>query len=202
MSWIGGTNTLILLTSSFAMAVAVRRNSTRAIDAVLVLGLAFLGFKALEWTLHIRAGIVPGSGPRGESLFYSLYYLMTGLHAAHVVAGLVLVAWARARPRRVAARGPVLALRRRRVGVFVAAVLPMRALVITYAGLVALALTSWALSSTDLSLAIAAVKAAWIGWVFMELRTAHVVPRTIAVVAVLFVALLLAGTLADVDLRG
>ena len=52
------------------------------------------------------------------------------------------------------------------------------------------------------ALVIAAVKVVLIGLVFMELSRAHAVPRTIAVVMVLFVALLIAGTLTDVDLRG
>jgi caa(3)-type oxidase subunit IV len=80
-----------------------------------------------------------------------------------------------------------------------------RMLVITGIGLIALACTSWALSAVGappiVALLIAAIKAIWIATVFMELAHAHAVPRTIAVIAVLFVALLCAGTLADVDLR-
>ena len=95
----GGINTMILLTSSFAMAWAIMRlrqdrNPRRALWCVLVLGCAFLALKLYEWSVHIADGIVPGS-----SLFFTLYYFMTGLHAAHVVAGLALVVWVTARPR-------------------------------------------------------------------------------------------------------
>jgi cytochrome c oxidase subunit 3 len=104
---IGGVNTMILLTSSFYMAVGVHaarrnraRSARRALAAVLVLGGAFLVLKALEWSIHLSDGITPGAAgdlpTRGSVLFFALYYLMTGLHAAHVVAGLALVAWVRA----------------------------------------------------------------------------------------------------------
>jgi cytochrome c oxidase subunit III len=93
IQWMGGTNTFILLTSSFAIAWAIferRRGRERAaqwsIAAVLVLGLAFLALKLLEWRSHIAEGLVPG-----HTLFFTLYYFMTGLHALHVIAGLVLV---------------------------------------------------------------------------------------------------------------
>jgi caa(3)-type oxidase subunit IV len=79
------------------------------------------------------------------------------------------------------------------------------ALRITGLGLIALAAISWVLSSLGappvVALVIATVKALWIAAVFMELAHAHAVPRTIAVVAVLFVVLLCVGTLADVGLR-
>jgi len=108
LSTIGGTNTMILLASSFAMAWAIMRarqlaNPRRALAVVLVLGSAFLVLKLVEWGIHISDGIVPGAAgdlpARGSALFFTLYYFMTGLHAAHVVAGLALVAWVTARPR-------------------------------------------------------------------------------------------------------
>ncbi|HVV87111.1 MAG TPA: cytochrome c oxidase subunit 3, partial [Kofleriaceae bacterium] len=103
---IGGINTLVLLTSSFAMAWAVHRvrAGRRGVAAVslacvLVLGAVFLALKGLEWSHHIADGVVPGAayhgpdrGP-GIGLFVALYFGMTGLHALHVVAGLALVAW-------------------------------------------------------------------------------------------------------------
>jgi cytochrome c oxidase subunit III len=106
LQWVGGTNTLILLTSSFSIAGAVHlvrqgrvRAAAWALAATLVLGGAFLALKMFEWSEHIREGVVPGlayAGPDhgpGTSLFFTLYFGMTGLHAVHVVAGLVLVAW-------------------------------------------------------------------------------------------------------------
>jgi cytochrome c oxidase subunit 3 len=109
IGWIGGTNTMILLASSFAMAWAIHvmraeRRPTRALACVLALGTAFLCFKAVEWGVHIHDGFTPGTAgdlpARGTALFFTLYYLMTGLHAAHVIAGLVLVAWTLALARR------------------------------------------------------------------------------------------------------
>lgn len=76
-----------------------------------------------------------------------------------------------------------------------------RSLIITFVGLVVLATVSWVFSSPALSLAIGAVKAIWIGLVFMELREAHPVLRAIAVIAVLFVLLLTIGAWTDTVLR-
>jgi len=112
--WIGGLNTFILLTSSFTIAWSIHmmrtlrpRAALWSLAATVVLGLAFLALKLFEWSIHIHDGIVPGihyySGPaagRGISLFFTLYYMMTGLHALHVVAGLSLVVWVLVRVRR------------------------------------------------------------------------------------------------------
>ncbi len=76
-----------------------------------------------------------------------------------------------------------------------------RALIITFVGLVVLAAASWILSSPGASLAIAAAKAVWIALVFMELRDAHPVLRSIAIVAVFFVLLLTIGAWSDAVLR-
>ncbi|MDB4956808.1 MAG: putative Cytochrome-c oxidase [Myxococcales bacterium] len=113
IQWIGGLNTFILLTSSFAIAWAIhliRGGRMRGVGwglvAVLALGMAFLVFKLVEWGIHIHDGIVPGTayaGPShgpGTTLFFTLYYGMTGLHALHVIAGLALVAWVAHRVRR------------------------------------------------------------------------------------------------------
>ena len=106
IQWIGGVNTLALLASSFAIAWAIRmlRDDRRgaalvSLAMVIVLGAVFMTLKLVEWTSHVAEGIVPGiayTGPDhgpGTSLFFTLYYGMTGLHALHVLAGLVLVGW-------------------------------------------------------------------------------------------------------------
>ncbi|HUJ62851.1 MAG TPA: cytochrome c oxidase subunit 3 [Kofleriaceae bacterium] len=113
IAWMGGVNTFVLLTSSFAIAWAVHamrhartRVVARCLVAVLLLGGVFLALKIAEWTVHISEGVVPGgayyTGPwngRGSSLFFTLYYFMTGLHALHVIAGMVLIAWVALRVR-------------------------------------------------------------------------------------------------------
>jgi cytochrome c oxidase subunit 3 len=101
----GTANTVVLLTSSLfaAMAVtAIKRGERGATLALLsgTLGCAaiFLVIKYVEWSAKIHHGIYPGSpklmaGAPGESIFFSLYYLTTGLHGLHVVIGAVLLAW-------------------------------------------------------------------------------------------------------------
>jgi cytochrome c oxidase subunit III len=101
----GTANTVVLLTSSLfaAMAVtAIKRGERKATLALLsaTLGCAaiFLVIKYLEWSAKIHHGIFPGSpklvaGPPGESVFFGLYYLTTGLHGIHVLIGGALLAW-------------------------------------------------------------------------------------------------------------
>ncbi len=89
---IGAINTLILLTSSLTMVqafAAAERGDPRGLRGYLaltiLLGLTFLGIKAYEYTSEIRAGFTPGTG-----IFWSFYYMMTGLHALHVLAGAIV----------------------------------------------------------------------------------------------------------------
>jgi heme/copper-type cytochrome/quinol oxidase subunit 3 len=51
----------------------------------VLLGLGFLGMKALEYAGEMRHGFLPSSG-----IFWSFYYGLTGLHALHVLAGIVV----------------------------------------------------------------------------------------------------------------
>jgi len=100
---LGTVNTAILLTSSLTMALAitaVQRGKLRASIGLqattMVLGLVFLVNKYFEWSGHIHEGIYPNAPEllargHGQILFYGLYYVMTGLHGLHVVAGLVLI---------------------------------------------------------------------------------------------------------------
>ena len=100
---IGTANTVILLTSSLCMALAISalqrgsRNASLALQALtILLGIVFLVNKYFEWSAKIHHGIYPGSEEllgreHGQILFYGLYYAMTGLHGLHVVAGLALL---------------------------------------------------------------------------------------------------------------
>lgn len=102
---LGTTNTLVLVTSSFFAAMAVtaikrgEKGKTLALLATTVCCAAiFLTIKYFEWSAKIGHGIYPGSprlaaGPPGESVFFSLYYLSTGLHGIHVLVGGVLLSW-------------------------------------------------------------------------------------------------------------
>jgi cytochrome c oxidase subunit 3 len=97
--------TFTLVTSSFLMAEGVEQvkggNFSIAsvlLGAVVVLGIAFLALKGTEWGEHFAEGIFPGRyyrlealPTRGGNIFFSLYYVMTGLHALHVVGGVIAV---------------------------------------------------------------------------------------------------------------
>jgi len=103
--WLGGTNTVILLVSTYTMGLAtlmMRRGRTGASKRLLwgtaVMAAVFLGIKAFEWSVDIHHGIYPGSGildarDDGTILFFGLYFVMTGLHGLHVIAGIALMAW-------------------------------------------------------------------------------------------------------------
>lgn len=109
---IGSTNTAILLTSSLTMALAVHelRESRRSACVRLVLataglGVIFLCLKGLEYALHLTHGIAPGGGrpsayEGASTLFWSLYFVMTGIHAIHVLVGVGLLMWSAQRVRR------------------------------------------------------------------------------------------------------
>jgi cytochrome c oxidase subunit 3 len=99
---IGTANTAVLIVSSFFVAWgihALRRARRRACIASLCvavgLGALFLVFKSIEYSEHVSEGLVPG-----KTLFLTLYYLMTGLHGLHVIAGMALLAWLAVRVKR------------------------------------------------------------------------------------------------------
>ena len=109
-------NTLLLLTSSMTIVMAHAATEEKDfrkvgtfLGATILLGLGFLAMKAVEYTLEVKAGFLPSSG-----IFWSFYYGMTGLHALHVLAGIVVntVLWIQAhrgnlrrRPHRVELAG-------------------------------------------------------------------------------------------------
>jgi cytochrome c oxidase subunit 3 len=100
---LGTLNTAILLTSSMTVALAVSANrkgsktaATAYLSVTIVLGLLFLVDKYFEWSAKIGHGIYPNSPvlemrDYGEGLFFSLYYVMTGLHGLHVLGGVVVL---------------------------------------------------------------------------------------------------------------
>lgn len=101
--FIGTLNTIILLVSSATIAMSIsaiqmeKKNLTVALLGVtLVLALVFLVNKYFEWGAKIDHGLYPGSATlqqfgHGETLFFGLYYFMTGLHALHIVVGIALI---------------------------------------------------------------------------------------------------------------
>lgn len=95
----GALNTLVLVTSGLCAAAAVRARvaerrsiARRWLLAAGSLGVMFLVVKAFEYASKAALGIGIETSP-----FFTFYYLITGFHALHVVAGLVvlaLVSWA------------------------------------------------------------------------------------------------------------
>jgi cytochrome c oxidase subunit 3 len=98
-------NTLVLIASSASMVVAHdaalagdRARLSRALLATAGLGTLFLAIKAADYVHLVHGGFVIGG-----SLFASCYYLLTGFHGLHVLAGVValLVCFRRARAGRI-----------------------------------------------------------------------------------------------------
>jgi cytochrome c oxidase subunit 3 len=105
--WVGTSNTIVLVTSSLAVALAVHairhdrpRHAIHRLGGAVLLGFAFLGLKAVEYTKHIADGFLPGAYYRSAELpgygaraFFTLYWFATGLHALHVIAGMIALVW-------------------------------------------------------------------------------------------------------------
>jgi cytochrome c oxidase subunit 3 len=99
--WIGAANTAVLLISSLTMALTVhaagaglRRTVVGWLGVTVALGVAFLALKGVEYRLDYLDGLVPGAaftydGPHREQveLFMVHYFIMTGLHALHMLIG-------------------------------------------------------------------------------------------------------------------
>lgn len=113
-AFLGVANTLVLLTGSLTAAMSLtalqrgnRRLSVGLLSGTVVSGVVFMCIKAMEWTDHIHKGFYPSSGlmkgKLGEQVFFSLYYVMTGLHGVHVIVGVLVLAWIAA----MVARGKV-----------------------------------------------------------------------------------------------
>lgn len=105
----GAINTVVLITSSLTMALAVstaqkgqRDRSILLLAVTFVLACCFLVVKYFEYTHKFHDGLLPGgffTNPEmlkeypKSPLFFSLYFLMTGLHGVHVLIGMGLIAW-------------------------------------------------------------------------------------------------------------
>ena len=91
---LGATNTLVLLTSSILVVYAtraLRRPELRYLARRLTLGGVLVGscfvvIKAFEYHEKIAAGITPSTNE-----FFMYYFVLTGLHLAHVIIGLIVL---------------------------------------------------------------------------------------------------------------
>ena len=118
----GATNTVVLIFSSFTMAMGVwcaetrrRRGLVLSLTLTFILGLVFLGIKTVEYREKIEKHHVPGfhyslqsfvdaehdenaikygdkslaqDMARHTEIYFSLYFLMTGMHAVHMIIGI------------------------------------------------------------------------------------------------------------------
>lgn len=100
---LGCINTVILLTSSLTVVlaiVALQKNNKKLclffLWFTVVCGIVFLINKYFEWGAKFHHGIYP-KGPalqemsEGEVMYFGLYYVMTGLHALHIIVGLAFI---------------------------------------------------------------------------------------------------------------
>ena len=104
---LGTLNTVVLITSSFTVAMgfhAIKQGKNKLCAALLavtiIFALTFLVVKGFEYHHKFAEGALPGkfyhfsevTGP-GANLFFTVYFLATGLHAFHVIVGMSILAW-------------------------------------------------------------------------------------------------------------
>ena len=105
LDWkLGALNTVVLLLSSFTMAMSIfyasknkLKSSTLCLWITFLCGLIFMGVKYIEYSHKFHDGLLPGKFYAGEAenlgLYFSFYYSMTGLHGSHVLAGMIFIFW-------------------------------------------------------------------------------------------------------------
>lgn len=104
----GGLNTVVLITSSVTMALAVhgaqtgnRKKSLINLILTFLFAGVFLVVKYFEYHHKYELGVLPGvnftyaelAQYPAAKLYFSLYFAMTGLHGIHVVLGMAVIAW-------------------------------------------------------------------------------------------------------------
>ena len=105
---LGAVNTAVLIGSSLTMAYAVNAAQRGAkpkeqvfwLVATMVLGSVFLGIKVVEYADKFEHHLIPGAGflfdkpefQQTAQIYFSLYFALTGLHATHMIVGIVIMA--------------------------------------------------------------------------------------------------------------
>jgi cytochrome c oxidase subunit 3 len=117
---LGALNTVVLLVSSFTMVMAVlaartnqSKKTVRYLIMTIVCAFIFLGVKYFEYSHKFEEGLLPGNfyhtqatdtvkiinaagqivPSHGYATFFSFYFMMTGLHGIHILAGIGLLTW-------------------------------------------------------------------------------------------------------------
>lgn len=115
LDWkLGALNTIVLLVSSFTMAISIHyaqtnqpKKSFNMMGVTVLCGLIFMVVKYFEYSHKFHMGLKPGElftfGEAASSnlaLYFSFYFCMTGLHGSHVLVGMGLIGWAMYRTKR------------------------------------------------------------------------------------------------------
>jgi len=104
---LGTINTIVLISSSVTMALAIRamqlglkRSTMVYLYSTVLLAGVFLVIKYFEYAHKFHLGQLPGkfytfTGIEGTNphVFFSTYFMMTGLHGVHVIAGMAAIGW-------------------------------------------------------------------------------------------------------------
>lgn len=108
LDWkLGFTNTLVLIFSSFTMALGIyycqKNQKQKAVVSLLITllcGLVFMTIKYFEYHHKFELGLFPGkyfafadAKHSNLALYFSFYFVMTGLHGLHVLIGMGLITW-------------------------------------------------------------------------------------------------------------
>jgi cytochrome c oxidase subunit 3 len=111
LDWkLGALNTIVLLVSSLTMALSIyyaqhNNKAKTLLNLYITLGCAatFMAVKAFEYHHKFELGLLPGAlfhytGPEATAFpnlaqYFSFYFLMTGLHGTHVLAGMGFIIW-------------------------------------------------------------------------------------------------------------
>jgi cytochrome c oxidase subunit III len=105
---LGAVNTAVLIGSSLTMAFAVNaaqrgaapREQVMWLAGTMLLGAVFLGIKVVEYSDKFEHHLIPGAGfmfdkpefQQTAQIYFSLYFALTGLHASHMIVGMVIMA--------------------------------------------------------------------------------------------------------------
>ncbi len=102
---LGTINTFVLISSSLTVALAIRslqldkvKQAILFLSVTLLFATVFLVIKYFEYEHKIHLGQLPGkyytyTGLEGTNphIFFSIYFIMTGLHAIHIIGGIVVI---------------------------------------------------------------------------------------------------------------
>lgn len=108
LDWrLGALNTIVLLVSSWTMVMGVwaaqtgqRKKLISFLSVTVVLAGVFMVVKYIEYSHKFHEGLLPGmyyshqgDTVPGQFMFFSFYFMMTGLHGIHVLLGMVAIGW-------------------------------------------------------------------------------------------------------------